>query len=48
MLKNKNEAFSFFKKLRALLEDGKERKIKVMRTDKGGEFMSREFSLYFE
>lgn len=48
LLKTKNEAFGTFKKFRALVEDGKERKIKVLRTDRGGEFLSKEFSQYCE
>lgn len=48
MLKNNNNAFSLFKKFWARLEDGLERKIKVLRTGRGNEFMSKEFVAYCE
>lgn len=48
MLANKSEAFGVFKNFRALVEDGNDRKIKVIRTDRGGEFMSNEFKSYCE
>lgn len=48
MLKSKDESFSSFKKFRALVEDGAEKKIRVFRTDRGGEFNSNEFKVYCE
>lgn len=48
LLKTKNEAFEAFKHFKALVEDGKERKIKTFRTDRGGEFCSKEFLNYCE
>lgn len=48
MLKNKDESFGMFKKFRAKVEDGVERRIKVFRTDRGGEFNSNEFKAYCE
>lgn len=48
MLKNKSEAFCAFKKFRAQVEDGLDKKIKVLRTDRGGEFMSKDFAAYCE
>lgn len=48
MLKYKDEALSIFKKFKALVEDGSERKIKVLRTDRGGEFLSKSFVQYCE
>lgn len=48
MLKYKDEALSMFKKFKALVEDGSERKIKVLRTDRGGEFLSKSFVQYCE
>nr|GEV98363.1 retrovirus-related Pol polyprotein from transposon TNT 1-94 [Tanacetum cinerariifolium] len=38
------EAFGFFKKFKALAENQSYRKLKVLRTDRGGEFLSKEFS----
>ncbi|GJR16600.1 retrovirus-related pol polyprotein from transposon TNT 1-94 [Tanacetum coccineum] len=40
----KSEAFGFFKKFKALAENQSNRKLKVLRTDRGGEFLSKEFS----
>lgn len=41
LLKSKGEAFAAFKKFRGLVEDGDERRIKMFRTDRGGEFLSK-------
>ncbi|GJW00665.1 retrovirus-related pol polyprotein from transposon TNT 1-94 [Tanacetum coccineum] len=38
------KAFGFFKKFKALAKNQSYRKLKVLRTDKGGEFLSKEFS----
>ena len=46
LLKNKNDAFDAFKRLRALVETSPEKKIITFRTDNGGEFTSREFNQY--
>lgn len=40
MLKTKGEAFEFFKKFKAMVENKTERKTKTFRTDRGGEFCS--------
>lgn len=48
LLRNKSDAFGAFKRFRALVEDGPERKVKMLRTDRGGEFMSAEFMRYCE
>eukprot|EP00253_Pinus_taeda_P015060 PITA_15060 len=42
-LKKKSKAFDRFKKFNALVENQTEKKIKVLRTDNGGEFCSKEF-----
>ena len=42
-LKKKSEVFDKFKEFKALVENQTEKKIKVLRTDNGGEFCSREF-----
>ena len=42
-LKNKDEVFSKFKEFKALVENLSKRKIKVLRSDNGGEFTSGEF-----
>ena len=42
-LRNKSEVFSKFKVFKALVENQSENKIKVLRTDNGGEFCGNEF-----
>eukprot|EP00253_Pinus_taeda_P036710 PITA_36710 len=42
-LKKKSEVFDRFKEFKALVENQTEKKIKVLRTDTGGEFCSKEF-----
>lgn len=48
LLKSKDEAFNAFKLFRAKVENGGERKVRVLRTDRGGEFTSKEFADYCE
>ena len=45
-LKGKNEVFSKFKEFKALVENLYEKKIKVFRSDNGGEFTSGEFKTF--
>ena len=42
-LKTKDEVFNRFQEFKALLENLSERKIKVLRSDNGGEYTSKEF-----
>lgn len=42
-LEKKSETFQSFKKFKAAVEKKSERHIKVLRTDRGGEFLSKEF-----
>eukprot|EP00253_Pinus_taeda_P034923 PITA_34923 len=42
-LKKKSEVFDRFKEFKALVENQTEKKIKVLRTDNGGEFCGKEF-----
>jgi transposase InsO family protein len=42
-LKSKDEVFSKFKEFEALIENLSERKIKILRSDNGGEYTSKEF-----
>ena len=48
MLKTKDEAFEQFKKFKAFIENQYGTKIKVLRTDRGGEFTSNEFKNFCE
>ena len=43
-LKNKDEVFQRFKEFKALVENLYEKKIKILRSDNGGEFTSNEFN----
>ena len=45
-LKNKDEVFERFKEFKALVENLSKKKIKILRLDNGGEFMSNEFNDY--
>lgn len=47
-LKGKDEALDAFKKFCALVERGEERKVRILRTDRGGEFCSNEFKMFYE
>ena len=44
LLKNKDEAFDMFKVYRAEVENQLVRKIKVLRSDRGGEYFSNDFN----
>lgn len=48
LLKEKGGAFEAFKVFKALVENGTERRIKILRTDRGGEFCSKEFTSFCE
>lgn len=48
LLKNKSDAFSKFKNFRKLVEHETKKRIQTFRTDRGGEFVSREFNAYCE
>jgi hypothetical protein len=43
LLKSKDEVLSKFKEFKALIENLSERKIKILRSDNGGEYTSKEF-----
>jgi hypothetical protein len=46
-LKSKDEVFGKFKEFKALIENLLERKIKILRSDNGGEYTSKEFVRFF-
>lgn len=48
LLQNKDEALSAFKKIKAAVEMEADLKIKAFRTDRGGEFTSKEFTKFCE
>lgn len=47
-MKEKSEAFEVFKKFKAMVEKATDRHIKVVRSDKGGEYTSTDFMKYCE
>lgn len=47
-MKVKNEVFTNFKDFKSMVEKQKDRKIKILRTDNGGEFCSQEFDKYLK
>lgn len=47
-LKSKDEAFGTFKNFQALVETSPGKRVKIFRTDRGGEFTSNEFKSYCE
>ena len=48
LLSNKDEAFDKFKEFKSKVENQKERKIKIIRSDRGGEYFSIEFDKFCE
>lgn len=48
LLKMKDEAFQFFKNFRVKVEIETGEKIKTLKTDRGGEFLSNQFTKYCE
>jgi transposase InsO family protein len=47
-LKSKDQVFSKFKEFKALIENLSERNIKILRSDNGGEYTSKEFENFFK
>ena len=45
-MKNKDDTFAAFKEWKAMIETQTERKVKLLRTDNGGEFCSNAFNDY--
>ena len=45
-MKAKDEVFNKFKEFKALVENISERKIKVLRSDNGGEYTSKKFKYF--
>jgi hypothetical protein len=46
LLRTKDEVFEKFKEFKKMIENQKEKKIKIRRSDRGGEYFSREFSTF--
>ncbi|GBP29747.1 Retrovirus-related Pol polyprotein from transposon TNT 1-94 [Eumeta japonica] len=47
-MKAKSEAFKYFKEFQSMVENQKNRKIKVFRTDNGGEYCNKDFDRYLK
>jgi transposase InsO family protein len=47
-LRNKSEVFDMFKEFKALVENQTKKRIKVLRTDNGGEFCGNEFEEFYK
>ena len=48
LLKYKNEIFNVFKNYKAEVENQLGKKIKILRSDKGGEYFPKEFNIFCE
>ena len=48
LLKHKDEAFNAFKNYKAEVENQLGKKIKILRSDRGGEYFANEFNLFCE
>lgn len=48
LLRTKDEAFHHYKIYKAEVENQRSLKIKILRTDRGGEYLSNEFSKFHE
>lgn len=48
LMNNKDEAFDFFKRYKAEVENRKEKKIKIFHMDGGVEYFSNIFSFFYE
>jgi hypothetical protein len=48
LMKNKDEAFYMFKKYKTEVENQKDKRIKVLRSDRGGEYFPQEFTNFCE
>jgi IS30 family transposase len=46
LLRSKDEALACLKKVKARAENEKEGKLKAIRTDQGGEFNSKQFTIF--
>ena len=45
-MKHKDEAFAIFKCYKSIVENQKEKKIKIPQSDRGGEYFPTEFTSY--
>jgi hypothetical protein len=48
LLRTKDEAFEKFKEFKKMVENQKKRQIKILRSDRSGEYFSKEFFIFYE
>ena len=48
LMRNKDESFDMFKRYKIEIENKKDRKIKILRSDRGGEYFPNDFSTFCE
>ena len=48
LMRNKDESFDMFKKYKTEVKNQKDKRIKVLRNDRGGEYFPQEFTNYCE
>jgi len=48
LLKTIDEAFGKFKEFKKMVENKKESQVKILRSDRGGDYFSKEFSTFYE
>ena len=48
LMKTKDQAFDIFKNYKSMVENQKERKIKILRSDRGGEYFPNDFNTFCE
>jgi len=48
LLRTKDESFQKFKEYKSVVENQKDKKIKIIRSDRGGEYFPREFDQFCE
>jgi transposase InsO family protein len=48
LLRTKDEAFEKFKEFKKIVKNQKKRQIKILRSDRSGEYFSKEFFIFYE
>ena len=48
LMRNKDESFDMFKRYKNEVENQKNRKIKILQSDRGGEYFPNDFSTFCE
>ena len=47
-MRNKDESFDMFKRYKTEVKNQKDKKIKILQSDRGGEYFPNEFSMFCE